>query len=254
MELYIYDRDMILHGVIDEINSLIWTRRYWSAGEFKLLVPFTSKHVSLLVKNNLIMKRGDTEAAEIRYVHISKNSQGLEEIEVQGKFITQWIGKRIVRDQITATSGTQDILYRIVRETVVSPKVATRAIPNVLIDPTDEDNRKRENRLYFRSLHKRPSCRGNRGEGGKLGFRLRTDVKTGKHYFSVYKGRDLTADQTENPPCIFSQEFDNITEQEYTNSIENLKSTAYVGGEEAEPRVVAEVGGGAAALTVKKSL
>ena len=42
MELYIYDRDMILHGVIDEINSLIWTRRYWSAGEFKLLVPFTS--------------------------------------------------------------------------------------------------------------------------------------------------------------------------------------------------------------------
>lgn len=84
MELYIYDRDMILHGVIDEINSLIWTRRYWSAGEFKLLVPFTSKHVSLLVKNNLIMKRGDTEAAEIRYVHISKNSQGLEEIEVQG--------------------------------------------------------------------------------------------------------------------------------------------------------------------------
>ena len=34
MELYIYDRDMILHGVIDEINSLIWTRRYWSAGEF----------------------------------------------------------------------------------------------------------------------------------------------------------------------------------------------------------------------------
>lgn len=62
------------------------------------------------------------------------------------------------------------------------------------------------------------------------------------------KGRDLTADQTENPPCIFSQEFDNITEQEYTNSIENLKSTAYVGGEEAEPRVVAEVGGGAAGL------
>ena len=99
MELYIYDRDMILHGVIDEINSLIWTRRYWSAGEFKLLVPFTNKHVSLLVKNNLIMKRGDTEAAEIRYVHISKNSQGLEEIEVQGKFITQWIGKRIVRDR-----------------------------------------------------------------------------------------------------------------------------------------------------------
>ena len=85
-------------------------------------------------------------------------------------------------------------------------------------------------------------------KAAKLGFRSRSDVRTGKHYFSVYAGRNLTADQTENPPCIFSQEFDNITEQEYTNSVENLKTTAYVGGEEVEPRVVAEVGGGASGL------
>lgn len=130
MELYIYDRDMTLHGVIDEISSLIWTRRYWAAGEFKLLVPFTARHVELLQKNRLVLKRGDTEAAEIRYVNISKNTQGLEEIEVQGKFITQWIGKRIVRNQISATSGTQAILYRIVNETVISPSAAGRAIPN----------------------------------------------------------------------------------------------------------------------------
>lgn len=57
---------------------------------------------------------------------LARIQQGLEEIEVQGKFITQWIGKRIIRDQIAATSGTQDILYRIIRETVVSPKVAPR--------------------------------------------------------------------------------------------------------------------------------
>ena len=179
MELYIYDRDMILHGVIDEINSLIWTRRYWSAGEFKLLVPFTNKHVSLLVKNNLIMKRGDTEAAEIRYVHISKNSQGLEEIEVQGKFITQWIGKRIIRDQIAATSGTQDILYRIVRETVVSPKVAARAIPNVLIDPTDEDTGSGKIDYTSEAFTNALLAVETAAKAAKLGFRLRTDVKTG---------------------------------------------------------------------------
>lgn len=149
------------------------------------------------------MKRGDTEAAEIRYVHISKNSQGLEEIEVQGKFITQWIGKRIVRDQITATSGTQDILYRIVRETVVSPKVATRAIPNVLIDPTDEDTGSGKIDYTSEAFTNALLAVETAAKAAKLGFRLRTDVKTGKHYFSVYKGRDLTADQTENPPCIF---------------------------------------------------
>lgn len=48
-----------------------------------------------------------------------------------------------------------------------------------------------------------------------------------------------------------SQEFDNIVEQEYTNSIENLKTTAYIGGEEKEgvTRKVAEVGGSAAGLS-----
>ena len=126
--------------------------------------------------------------------------------------------------------------------------MAARAIPNVLIDPTDEDTGSGKIDYTSEAFTNALLAVETAAKAAKLGFRLRTDVKTGKHYFSVYKGRDLTADQTENPPCIFSQEFDNITEQEYTNSIENLKSMAYVGGEEAEPRVVAEVGGGAAGL------
>lgn len=248
MELYIYDRDMTLHGVIDEISSLIWTRRYWETGEFKLLVPFTSKHASLLVKKNIVMKRGDTEAAEIRYVHISKNAEGLEEIEVQGKFITQWIGKRIVRNQIITSSGTQAILYQIVRENAVSPTVTARRIPNVFLDPEDVDTGSGTIQYTSEAFINALLAVETAAKAAKLGFRMRTDVRAGKHYFSVYAGRNLTADQKENPPCIFSQEFDNVSEQEYTNSIENLKSTAYVGGEEKEPRVIAEVGGGAAGL------
>ena len=80
---------------------------------------------------------------------------------------------------------------------------------------------------------------------------MRTDARTGAHVFSVYEGRDLTAGNTAgNAPCIFSQEFDNIVEQEYTNSVENLKTTAFVGGEEKEgvARKVAEVGGSATGL------
>ena len=248
MELYIYDRDMILQGVIDEISSLIWTRRYWAAGEFKLLVPFTERHVALLLKNRIVMRRGDTEAAEIRYVYISKNAEGLEEIEVQGKFITHWIGKRIVRNQITASSGTQEILYRIVNECVVSPAVPARAIPNILLDPEDVDTGSGAIDYTSEAFTNALLAVETAAKAAKLGFRMRTDVRTGVHYFSVYKGRNLTADQTDNPPCIFSQEFDNIAEQEYTNSVENLKTTAYVGGEEADPRVVAEVGETAAGL------
>ena len=251
MELYVYSSEMELQGIVEKIASLIWTRRYWSCGEFKLLVPFTEEHSRMLVKNNIIMKRGDDEAAQIRYVSITKNSQGLEEIEVQGKFLIAWIGKRIIKKQIITNDTTQNILYRIVRENVTNPADTARKIPDVSIATDDEDTESGVIDYTSEQYTNAQLAAETAAKAAKLGIRMRTDARTGAHVFSVYEGRDLTAGNTAgNAPCIFSQEFDNIVEQEYTNSMENLKTTAFVGGEEKEgvARKVAEVGGSAAGL------
>lgn len=251
MELYVYSSEMELQGIVEKIASLIWTRRYWSCGEFKLLVPFTEEHSRMLVKNNIIMKRGDDEAAQIRYVSITKNSQGLEEIEVQGKFLIAWIGKRIIKKQIITNDTTQNILYRIVRENVTNPADTARKIPDVSIATDDEDTESGVIDYTSEQYTNAQLAAETAAKAAKLGIRMRTDARTGAHVFSVYEGRDLTAGNTTgNAPCIFSQEFDNIVEQEYTNSVENLKTTAFVGGEEKEgvARKVAEVGGSAAGL------
>ena len=251
MELYVYSSEMELQGIVEKIASLIWTRRYWSYGEFKLLVPFTEEHSRMLVKNNIIMKRGDDEAAQIRYVSITKNSQGLEEIEVQGKFLIAWIGKRIIKKQIITNDTTQNILYRIVRENVTNPADTARKIPDVSIATDDEDTESGVIDYTSEQYTNAQLAAETAAKAAKLGIRMRTDARTGAHVFSVYEGRDLTAGNTAgNAPCIFSQEFDNIVEQEYTNSVENLKTTAFVGGEEKEgvARKVAEVGGSAAGL------
>ena len=251
MELYVYSSEMELQGIVEKIASLIWTRRYWSCGEFKLLVPFTEEHSRMLVKNNIIMKRGDDEAAQIRYVHITKNSQGLEEIEVQGKFLIAWIGKRIIKKQIITNDTTQNILYRIVRENVTNPADTARKIPDVSIATDDEDTESGVIDYTSEQYTNAQLAAETAAKAAKLGIRMRTDARTGAHVFSVYEGRVLTAGNTAgNAPCIFSQEFDNIVEQEYTNSVENLKTTAFVGGEEKEgvARKVAEVGGSAAGL------
>ena len=251
MELYVYSSDMELQGIVEKIASLIWTRRYWSCGEFKLLVPFTEEHSRMLVKNNIIMKRGDDEAAQIRYVSITKNSQGLEEIEVQGKFLIAWIGKRIIKKQIITNDTTQNILYRIVRENVTNPADTVRKIPDVSIADDDADTESGAIDYTSEQYTNAQLAAETAAKAAKLGIRMRTDARTGTHVFSVYEGRDLTAGNSAgNAPCIFSQEFDNIVEQEYTNSIENLKTTAFVGGEEKEgvARKVAEVGGSVAGL------
>ncbi len=244
MELYIYNTALTLQGVIDEMTSFIWIRRYWSAGEFKLLVPFTPLNVRLLVKNNLIMKRGDNEAAQINYVSIRKNVYGLEEIEVQGRFITAWLDKRIVLNPIITTDTSQNIINRIAEENLIAPINIKRAMPLLELEENPPDLQSGiinySSEPFISSLMATETV----AKAAKLGFGIITDIKAQKHIFRVYKGRDLTAEQTENRPCIFSQEFDNIYEQEFTNSIENLRSACYVGGEEKEgfTRQIVEVG------------
>lgn len=242
MELYIFNQEMKLQGIVEKMVSLVWIRRYWSCGEFKLLVPYTEEHVRLLVNGNIIIKRGGSEGAQIRYIQIRKNSQGLEEIEVQGKFLVSWLGKRILTQQISTTDTAQSILYEIVRNTCTNAG-ASRNIPNLSIA---QDEVVSMNPIEYTSEEfvNAQLAAETVANASKLGIRVLTDQRTGLHCFSVYAGRDLTANNgAGNPPCIFSQEFDNIVEQDYTNSVENLKTVAYVGGEnraDAE-RVVVEV-------------
>ena len=79
---------------------------------------------------------------------------------------------------------------------------------------------------------------------------ITADIRTKRYYFNIYDGRDLTETQQANPPAVFSVEFDNVLQQAFTNCIEQLRTTAYVGGEATNqrPRRIVEVGGEAISL------
>ena len=244
MEINVYDTNITPLGVIEKIQSFMWIRRYWACGEFKLLVPFTPEHANLLEKHRIIIPRGRNEAAQIRYLDIRKNLEGVEEIEVQGRMLTWWLDKRIVRNQIITNNNTQNIMARIVSENVTAPTDPSRIIPALSIASMEDlgsGNIEYASEPFISCLL---ACE-DAAKAAKLGFRVTTDIRAQNHAFSIYKGRELTADQSENPPCVFSQEFDNILEQQFTNSIEHYKSVAYVGGEEREdtPRQIVQVGG-----------
>jgi hypothetical protein len=196
------------------------------------------------------MKGGGREAAEIRYIQIRKDAQGQEVIDVQGQQITCWLGKRHVMKQVITTDNTQNILYRLVRENAASLAAAARIIPDlsVLISESLESGTVTYTSEEYIDLF--DAC-VDAAQAAKLGFIIETDPHTHQHSFRVYKGKDRTYGNTAgNAPVIFSQDFDNILEQEYTVSIENVRSTMYIGGEEKEgqARKVAVVGDTAAGL------
>jgi hypothetical protein len=250
MDIYVFGKDMTLVGMTDKMESLIWERRYWSAGEFKMLLPYTPEHAELIKQRRLIMRAGGREAAEIRYIQIRKDSNGQEVIDVQGRQITHWLDKRYVAKQINTTDNTQNILYRLVRENAADLAAAARKIPGLSVATSESLGSGTVVYTSAEGISLLDAC-GNAAQAAKLGFIIETDPHTGGHFFRVYKGQDRTYNNSAgNAPVIFSQDFDNVLEQEYTVSIENVKSTVYIGGEEKEgqARKVAVVGDAATGL------
>lgn len=242
MELYIYDASLELLGIIDEISALVWTRRYWECGEFSLLLPMTSRHAALLQNGRLIARKDTDELGQIRYLNVSKDENGLEQIEVQGKFLTHWIEKRLLLSGFVSELPTHELLIKIVQENLITPLDPRRAVyPLLLADMSSLDSEPVNCSLaaYANALD---TC-SDRAKLAKLGFKIITDLKQKKHFFLVYKGLDRTFGQTENSVCIFFPEFDNVLSQEYIHSVENVATAVYVGGEETEgePRQVVEV-------------
>ena len=121
MELRVFDKTVQPLGAIDELASLLWHTKYFDVGTFSLLAPITDNNSRLLVEGNLITKHdGKKEvktadggvwrrAAQITYVHITKDENGLEQLEAQGYMLSWWLNKRCIYPQIMANQTADGI-------------------------------------------------------------------------------------------------------------------------------------------------
>lgn len=242
MELRVFDKTIEPLGAIDELDSLLWHMKYFDAGTFSLLAPITENNSKLLVEGNIIVKHdGKKEvtdaaggvwrrAAQITYKHITKDENGLEQIEAQGYMLSWWLNKRCIYPQIVATAANQSLINTMVTNNCGSGAAASRQFPQftILEQETLEGSQVEYANEVCANLSQEVKTRA---QAGKLGYDILISERQKKYGFYLYKGKDLTAKNSEgNTPCIFSREFDNVNEQEYTASIENCGNFIYVQG------------------------
>lgn len=242
MDMRIFDKSLNAIGVVDECISAIWTIGYFTIGEIKILAPVTDNNKELLVTGNIAVKHDSyidyldddgnvwRRAAEITYVHYTTDETGQEEIEAKGYMITRWLNKRVITPQIQMTGTIQQIVNAIEEKNIGSSAGDVRKFSNLIALSQGDyggSSISYSNEEYTALGDEiKDQC-----QSGKLGFDILVCERLKKYGFYLYKGKDLTYSNTDgNPPCVFSRDFDNVNEQEYENSTENLKNCAYVKG------------------------
>ena len=242
MELYIFDRELNLQGLVDNFFSLRWTRRYHKTGEFELHTALTSETMELLRRENILWKTDDLEAGCIEHRELTQDNQGKEVLMVRGKFLTNYLGRRIVWGIENLNTTPERVIRVLIDKNCISPDNQDRVIP--LLELGELKNYPGSIRLQIGYKNLLEAVE-NIAETGGLGIRTLLDVQNKKLVFDIYQGLNRIAGQGENPPAIFSREFENIVEQEYFDSLNNYRNLALVAGEgEGVDRELVTVGDG----------
>lgn len=244
MELYVFDRELNFEGIFEGYFSLIWIRRYSKCGEFELHCNLTPETLQLLRKGNIICKKDDLEAGYINYRNLKQDATGKEILVVKGKFLTNYLGRRIVWDRKNISSTPELAVREVVNDNCINPSNLDRRLPMIELG---------EIKGYEGNVSMQVSYKNvldtieEMLEMNGLGIRSILDAGRKKIILDIYKGIDRTAGQNINAPAIFSEEFENILEQEYVESVIDYKNTALIAGEgegEERERVSIEVGQG----------
>lgn len=227
MELYIFNRDLELKGILDTFTSLIWIRRYYKSGEFELHCPLNSPYLELLKSGNIIYKKGDNEAGYIETRQLKIDNTGHELLEVKGKFLTNYLARRINWGQLIFNGRAEELMRKLVNDNAINPSNVNRKISDLILGDLKGFM---DGISYQNSFGNILDCLENISNTSNLGYRNLLDIKNRKIIFDVYKGVDRTVNNGTIAPCIFSRDFENILEQEYFDSLNNYKNTALVAG------------------------
>lgn len=242
MDVRVFDKELNALGVVDEMASLIWTIKYFSVGEVKLLAPLTDNNRELLQAGNVVVKHDEyldfvdssenvwRRGAEITYVRYAKDAAGQEQIEARGSMISSWLNQRVITPQIQLSGTCQQIVNKLISKNIGSEAASSRRFPqlDIIAQETISGSTVDYSNEALKALgdEVRDVC-----QNGKLGYDILICEKTKRYGFYLYQGKNLTSGNADgNAPDVFSRDFDNVNEQEYEDDTSNIKNYAYVRG------------------------
>lgn len=229
MTLYVYNQAFELIGVLDAYESLIWTTRYYSEGDFELYIPAKHEYLEILLQNNYIVRETQLDNAMIiERIRIETNLETGNYLLVSGRCLKSLLNRRIIWEQTTLSGRVEVCIRKLVTENAISPTITARKIPSLVLGALNGFTETMSNQYTGDELlYTITTICKNVG----YGFDIKFDADNKTFTFEIYKGTNRSFSQTVNPYVVFSPDYDNLISSDYVTSQMDLKNVARIGGE-----------------------
>jgi len=217
MELYIYNSNRELEGIVESFEYLRWTRRYSQCGSFEIKAIATQENADLLNEGNIIWKNDDEEAGIIEHLELSQTEQ--EFITASGRFATSLLARRIVWQTEKLSGDLSVCVEQLINNNLINPSDTARKITDISFSSPNLNVPISTQVSYRNLMDVVTDLCGVSDVGIKTVFTSATGVFT----VTLYMGTESQA--------VFSKGYENLIEQIYTISAADYANTALVGGE-----------------------
>lgn len=241
MELYTLDPLLRRERVIDRFESLIWTERFSTYGDFQLDIVSTANNRSIFRSDMLLAMNESHRIMMVESLTNEVNDNGEMILTVKGRSLEAILLDRVAKESLSdlttspkwvITDPPADVARKIFHDICVLGVLnAGDIIPFVIegtfmpastiAEPIDPITVELEpTNVYDATVD---IC-----NVWNLGFRLLRNYDTSEIYYDIYAGSNRTTSQTTLAPVVFAPELDNLTNTKELTSTDKAKNVAYV--------------------------
>lgn len=226
MDIYVLNQSFEKIGVIDYYESIIWTTRYFEAGDFEIKIPAGSPNIGLLAKDNYLRRFDDETVMIVERLNIITDIEDGNFILASGRCLKSILDRRIIWKLQTYRGTPENCIRSILTRNIINPAVAARKISNFTLDTAQGFTGSIETQYTGDNVLDVviEIC-----QAAGLGFKIL--LENNKFKFILFKGDDRSHKQSVNLPVVFSPDNDNIINTDYTEEKTYYKNIALIAGE-----------------------
>lgn len=219
MILYIMNTSLEIVKVIDNASSVIWTRRYYEAGDFEIYIKADADVLPYLKEDHFVKRFDSDMIGVIESVQVVTDPEKGDYITVSGRDLKSLLSRRIVWTQTNVSGTVSACINQLLTDNIRGLNLTVR---NYSVTSRTMSAQYTGNDLYKTIVD---LCKTY-----QYGWNI-TLNDSNQFEFYLYEGVDRSYNQDVNDYVVFSPDFNNLLTTTYVTDESNLKNVALVLGE-----------------------